>query len=280
MRRETRRLGIALALAGIIVISAFMAGCTQNNPDERSVSISGSTTVLPIAQAAADAWMKKHGNDEIIVSGGGSSTGVKNVAEKTSDIGMASRELKDTEKSKYPDLVQHVVAKDGIGIIVHKTNTVPKLSEAQVKGIYNGTYTNWKDVGGPDKAIVVIGRDSASGTREFFYGHVMEKEDFVSGMREMNSNGAVKSEVENTPGAIGYVGLGYIDAKVKGIPIDTGSETVNPTVANVINGKYPIARNLNMFTVGQPKGLAKDYIDFIKSADGQKIVEDEGFVPI
>jgi phosphate transport system substrate-binding protein len=281
LKSRKKKLATAMLLAGVVILAAFTAGCFGGDDDNvKTIKIAGSTTVQPIATKCSEAYMKDHKNVDIQVSGGGSSVGVKSVGEGTVDIGMASRDMKDSEKSSYPGLVQHVVARDGIAVIVHKTNSIVSLTETQVRGIYNGTYTNWKNVGGPDLTIVVINRDSASGTREFFYDHVMKKEDFVSTAQEMNSNGAVKSQVESTPGAIGYVGLGYVDNKIKAIKIDTGAEKVDPTVANVVNGKYPIARNLNMFTKGQPTGLAKDFINFILSSEGQKLVEEEGFVPL
>ncbi|MBU7025198.1 MAG: phosphate ABC transporter substrate-binding protein, partial [Theionarchaea archaeon] len=150
----------------------------------------------------------------------------------------------------------------------------------EVKGIYDGTYTNWSDLGGEDMEIVVVGRDSASGTREFFWEHVMKKEDFVAGMLEKNSNGAVKQTVSQTPGAIGYVGLGYIDSAVKALNIKVGDKEVEPTIENVKNGSYPISRSLYLLVDGEPQGLAKDFIDFILSDEGQAIVEEEGFVPV
>ncbi|RLF44594.1 MAG: phosphate ABC transporter substrate-binding protein, partial [Thermoplasmata archaeon] len=239
-----------------------------------------STTVLPIVQKAAEEYMKKHPDVDIQVSGGGSSVGIHQVGEGSVDIGMASRELKDSEKAKYPDLVQYVIAKDGIAIIVHPSNPVSQLTIEQIRGIYNGTYTNWKELGGNDMQIVVVGRDTASGTREFFWEHVMKKENFRDDVLEMNSNGAVHDKVATTPAAIGYIGLGYIDAEVKGIKIWSNGEWVEPAVENVKNGKYPIVRNLNLFTNGEAKGLAKDFIEFILSEEGQKIVEGEGFVPL
>ncbi|MGC9553731.1 MAG: phosphate ABC transporter substrate-binding protein [Thermoplasmatota archaeon] len=270
---------IMLAVAAITLVTAMFSGCLGGS-DTETLTIAGSTTVLPIAQLAAEAYMDEHDNADIRISGGGSSVGVSSVGDGTADIGMASRELKDSEKAAYPNLVQHVVARDGIALIVHPSNTVSQLTVEQVRGIYNGTYTDWNQVGGPSMSIVVVGRDSASGTREFFWEFVMDKKDFVAGMLEMNSNGAVHSKVSTTQGAIGYVGLGYVDNQVKGINIENNGQYVPPSVQNVIDGKYPVARNLNMYTNGSATGLAKDFLDFIKSPDGQQIVEDEGFVPL
>jgi phosphate transport system substrate-binding protein len=214
------------------------------------------------------------------VSGGGSSVGVQAVGEGTADIGMASRELKDAEKEQYPDLVQYVVARDGIALIINVENPVESLTVEQVRQIYTGEITNWNEVGGSDAEIVVVGRDSASGTRASFEDLVMDDPEFVATMLEKNSNGAVQQTIAGTPGAIGYVGLGYVDETVKGVDIDVEGTPVAPTVENVIAGTYPISRELNILTDGEATGLAAAYIDFILSEEGQAIVEDEGFVPV
>lgn len=277
---------IAFTLAVVLLGTAFVCGCTDSGTvpagpeDTETISVTGSTTVLPIAQLAAEAYMDTHPEADIQVSGGGSSVGVKAVGAGTADIGMASRDLKSSESDTYPDLVQHVVAKDAIAIIVNPSNTVSDLSVAQIKSIYRGDITNWKDLGGPDEIIVVVGRDSASGTREYFHDAVMDKEDFTTAQLEKNSNGAVRQTVAQTPGAIGYVGLGYIDAGVKAVPVNTGATTVDASVETVISGDYPIARGLNMFTVGEPEGLAAEYLAFIMSPEGQTLALEEGFVPV
>ena len=273
------------AAAGLIIVLAlalFAAGCTQPGGagHATTLKITGSTTVLPVAQAAADAFMKDHLNANIQVTGGGSSVGVQAVGEGIAEIGMSSRDLKPEERAKYRDLVDVTIANDGIAIIVHPSNRVPSLTMAQIKEIYAGNTTNWKDVGGPDMTIVVVGRDSASGTREFFSESVMKKQDFTPTQLEKNSNGAVKQTIAQTPGAIGYVGLGYIDADIRPVPINVNNALVEPTIANVVAKTYPIARPLIMITNGAPEGLAKTYLDYLLSPAGQAIVAEEGFVPI
>lgn len=242
--------------------------------------VTGSTTVFPIAQIAADAYMEKNLRADIQVSGGGSGVGVQAVGEGTTDIGMSSREITDAEKAKYPDLVPIDVATDAVVIIVNPSNPVTSLTLDQIRGIYNGTYQGWNSVGGSVTYPVVIGRDSASGTRVYFSEAVMKNEKYRADMREMNSNGAVKQTVAQTPGAIGYVGLGFVDSTVKAIKVYSNGQPVAPTIATVLAHQYPISRPLYMITKGQPAGLAKDYIDFILSPDGQKIVQDQGFVPL
>jgi len=270
-------IGVTISILGIIII-ATMFGIWFKTARTENITIRGSTTVLPIAQKVAEVYMEDHPNVFISVSGGGSSVGIQSVGEGIAEIGMASRDLKDEEKSRYPNLKPIVIAKDAI--IVHPDNPITTLTLEQIRGIYNGTYTNWKEVGGPDQEIVVINRDSASGTREFFWEHVMHKDDFVATAIEKNSNGAVKQTVSQTPNAIGYVGLGYLDSSVKAIKIKMNGAEIEPTVANVLNGTYPIARSLYMITNGEPKGLVKDFIAFVLSEEGQRIVEEEGFVPI
>ncbi len=287
---SARRGGALLvALATILVAAMLFAGCmagTENGTPgsvdrlSKTLSVTGSTTVLPIAQLTAEEFMAEHSGADLRVSGGGSSVGIQAVGEGTADIGMASRDLKDTEKERYPDLVRHTVAIDGIAVIANPANTVESLTLDQIRGIYNGTYTNWNQVGGSNQQIVVVGRDSASGTREYFQEAVMQTEDFVNTQLEKNSNGAVAQTIAQTPGAVGYVGLGYLDDTVKGLSIDVNGNAVLPTVETVKAGTYPIARDVFMFTKGEATGLAKAYIDFILSPDGQAIVEGEGFVRV
>jgi phosphate transport system substrate-binding protein len=277
---------IALALSGVLILALIATGCmgtgkTPSSSQERtSIKVTGSTTVLPIAQKAGESYMGTHPNADIQVTGGGSSVGVQAVGEKTADIGMSSRDVKTDELKKYPDLVITTIGKDAVAIIVNPANSVTDLSIAQIKEIYDGNYTNWKRLGGPDMTIVVVGRDSASGTREYFTSSIMGGYNYTPTMLEKNSNGAVKQTISQTPGAIGYVGLGFIDNSVNAVKINTGSMLIEPTVDNVLKGIYPLSRSLYMITKGQPTGLSKDYIDYILSPEGQNLLKDEGFVPL
>ena len=270
--RKNHILG-GFALVILLLTAVFGAGCISTE-DTETISIAGSTTVLPVAQAAAEEYMNQHSNADIQVSGGGSGVGATSVIGGTADIGMLSRDLKASEKEGNT-LKEFVVGKDGIALVGHPSNTVSDLSLEQVKAIYQGTITNWKDVGGADSEIVLIGRDSSSGTREFFTEFVLDKEDAAKDMQELNSNGAVAQAVSITPGAIGYVSLEYVDDSLKAFSIGG----VAPTVDNVISGIYEINRPLLMITNGEPEGLAADYLAFILSEEGQQILKDSGFIP-
>ena len=286
--------GLIVLLAGAIAV----AGCTDTmqkpgavpQVQKQTIKVSGSTTVLPIAQKAAEAYMATHPNADIQVTGGGSGVGVQQIGEKSVDIGMSSRDLKAAENTKYPNLVKHIVAKDGIAIVVNPKNEIRGIQAATVADIYTGKITLWTQVPGahlPDtnNQIVVIGRDSASGTREFFDTHangILKGTPPTKSMLEKNSNGAVAQTITQTPGAIGYVSIGFVTGDVKALPVwyNDSSAAVAPTRENVLSGAYPINRELFMFTNGQPSGLAADFIGFIRSPEGQKIVEEEGFVRI
>ena len=270
--RKNHILG-GFALVILLLTAVFGAGCISTE-DTETISIAGSTTVLPVAQAAAEEYMNQHSNADIQVSGGGSGVGATSVIGGTSDIGMLSRDLKASEKDGNT-LKEFVVGKDGIALVGHPSNTVSDLSLEQVKAIYQGEITNWKEVGGADLKIVLIGRDSSSGTREFFTEFVLDKEDAAKNMQELNSNGAVAQAVSITPGAIGYVSLEYVDDSLKAFSIGG----VAPTVENVISGVYEINRPLLMVTNGEPEGLAADYLAFILSEEGQQILKDSGFIP-
>jgi len=293
-------------LIGLLLCSVLMAGCTGNSGTSTEkttsastavatqapsatlksgtagsvLSISGSTTVLPIAAKAAEEFMVTHPDLDVQVNGGGTGAGVQAAGEGTAMIGMASRDLKAEEKTKYPDLIAHQIAIDGIAMITNTANPIPSLTIDQIKKIYDGNITNWKDVGGADAPIVVIGRDSASGTREYFYTDVMKKADFVKTQLEKNSNGAVKQTVEQTPTAIGYVGLGYIDTSIHAVPLSVNGTLIAPSIETVKAGKYPIQRPLHLLTKGQPTGDAVAFIAFLDSPEGQKIITEEGFVVI
>lgn len=238
----------------------------------------GSTTVLPIAQKAAEVFMKNNPGEEISVRGGGSGVGIASIIDGTCDIADASRAIKPAELEKAAkkgrDLKAHVIAMDGISHIVHPSNPVTGLTREQIKKIYTSRAANWKEFGGPDLKIVVISRDSASGTFEAFSDMVLDKKKVRPDAIMQASNQGIASIVARTPGAIGYVGLGYLSGSVKAISVDG----VMPSKESVLRNKYPITRPLFMYTNGVPQGTVKKFIDFLKGPEGQKLVGEEGFV--
>ncbi|MEO0083786.1 MAG: PstS family phosphate ABC transporter substrate-binding protein [candidate division WOR-3 bacterium] len=264
----------------IIIIGLLVIGTTNLFAAKKSITMSGSTTVLPIAQKAAEAFMDLNPKINVSVRGGGSGVGISSLISKTVDIGLSSRPIRDKElataKQKGVNPVGNVIALDGIAIIVHAQNPINEISIKTLKDIYTGKITNWKALGGPDKEIVVISRDVASGTFEVFREKVMGGDKTKDDALMLASNKAVATTVQETPGAIGYIGLGYISEGVKALKVDG----VMPSNKTVQDGTYKLSRPLYMYTNGAPKGLVKDYIDFILSSAGQKIVADVGYVPI
>jgi phosphate transport system substrate-binding protein len=245
-----------------------------------SIIVNGSTTVLPIGQATAEAYMKKNPNVNISISGGGSGNGIKALIDKTTQVAMSSREMKKEEielaKSKAVTPVEHKVAIDALTPIVHLSNPVANLTIEQLSLIYQGKIRNWKEVGGKDLQIVVISRDTSSGTYESWQEKILHKEKVTPRAQLQASSGAVEQAVSKNRFAIGYVGIGYVSKNVKAL-------TVNGVVANDANalkGTYPIARPLYYYTDGQPKGAVAEYIKFVIGPEGQKIVKKEGFVPL
>ncbi len=247
---------------------------------EGQLVVQGSTTVLPIAQATAEVFMQNNPQANISVRGGGSGNGIAALIEGTCDITTASRPMKVKEillcQKKGISPVPHIVAMDGIAIIVHPSNPIQGLSTEEIKDIYTGKITNWKELGGKDLKIVVVSRDSSSGTFETFGTIVLKGEKVIPESLVQASNQTVATVISTTKGAIGYVGLGYISNTVKALRVNG----VIPEQETVVSGKYPISRPLYMYTDGAPQGVAKDFLEFICSEEGQKIVEEQGFVPL
>jgi phosphate transport system substrate-binding protein len=245
-----------------------------------SIVIKGSTTVLPIAQAALEAYIKANKDVQISLSGAGSGDGIKALIDKTTDIANSSREIKKEEIShaatKGVKPVAHVVAYDALIPVVHPKNKVKDLSLDQLSQIYQGKITNWTEVGGEDLKIVVISRDSSSGTFESWDHFVMKKAKVFPRAQMMASNGAIVTAIANNRYAIGYLGMGYINKSVKPLQVNG----VNGSAQTVLSQKYPLARELYMYTNGEPTGEVAKFIAFVKSAQGQKIVEKTGFVPL
>ncbi len=267
-------------LAGLIGLALLFTGCSDDTTPSgtttgktQEITEAGSTTVQPVAESLATAFMDNHPDIRIVIQGGGSSVGVKSAAEGTVDIGAASRELKASELEL--GVVTYVLAKDGIAIVVNPGNAVTGMTSAQVKEIYNGTITNWSEVGGADADINVVAREEGSGTRAAFEEMVMGEELITAGAILQPSNGAIRTTVAGDANAIGFLSFGYIDASVQAVSIDG----VDATVENALNGTYPVVRPLLFITKGQPSGIVKEFIDFCLSEAGQRIVA-EDYIPV
>jgi phosphate transport system substrate-binding protein len=242
-----------------------------------TISLAGSTTVQPLAEKLGEAFKAANPDVQIDVQGGGSSVGVKSAGEGTVDIGNASREVKQEEKDTFPELKIYTIARDGIAIVVNPGVGVDGLTKDQVRDIFSGAITNWSEVGGADKAIVVVSREEGSGTRGAFEEMVMGEEAVIVDTAILQpSNGALKTTVSTTDDAVGFLSFGYLDDSVKALDIDG----IAATVANALNGTYPIVRPLNMMTDGEPGELAAAFLDFVLSDAGQAIVEEEGYLSI
>ena len=272
-----KRFGILLA---VLAVAGLLVGAPGYAQAAQSIKMSGSTTVLPIAQKAAEVYMRMKPDVRISVAGTGSGDGIKSVIDGTADIGNASRDMKSKEvklaKSKGITPVRHTVALDCIVPVVNPANPVSNLSLAQLKDIYTGKIKNWKQVGGMDKPVVVISRDSSSGTFEVWNHKVLKKARVRPDAQLQASNGAVAQAVAGNKYAIGYVGIGYLNPKLKGLTVNK----VKASAKTAMDKSYPIARALFMFTRGKPTGVVKGFLDFVKSPKGQKIAADEGFVPL
>ncbi len=273
-------LGIALALA--------LTGCGRASSDggaagelTGSLTVQGSDTMVNLAQAWAEAFQNDNPGVTISVTGGGTGTGIAALVNGTVDFANASREMKAEEKQQAADAgvdpVETEVAKDGIAVLVNPANPVADLTVEQLGSIYRGEITNWKDVGGNDKPIVLLGRDTSSGTYEFFKEAVVGKDaEYAKAMKNLQSSQAIVDEVSKNADAIGYVGLGYENAQIK--PVTVGG--IAATVDTVLDGSYPLSRGLYMYSNGKADGAKKAYLDWILSDAGQKLVADQGFVPL
>jgi phosphate transport system substrate-binding protein len=262
----------------ILIVLCLLTGAGTGLAE--NIVIKGSTTVLPIAQATLEAYMKANPGTKISLSGGGSGEGIKALIDNSTDIATSSREIKESEielaKSKGINPTATVVAIDAIVPIVHPKNPVKDLSIDQLSQIYQGKITNWKEVGGDDLQIVVISRDSSSGTFESWAELVLNKAKVTPRAQLQASNGAIVQAVSKNKYALGYIGLGYLDKTVKGLTVNG----VKASEKTALSKEYPVSRFLYMYTNGEPKGESAKFIRFVLSPAGQKIVAKEGFVPL
>ena len=288
-----------LLLFTTIVAMLSMSSCgpfssVEGGSDSQASYIEnkGSDTIVNLALAWAEKYQDEHPNVRISVTGGGSGTGIASLINGTVDIANASRQIKQEEidqaKSNGIDPVEHIIARDAIAVIVNPENPVSQLTLKQISDIYSGKFSNWKEVGGDDRPIVKLSRETNSGTHVYFLETVLRlssKEDktlFSMDTLLLPSSEGIIAEVRQNPNAIGYDGLGYVpdDLKMISIAEEEGGAYVLPSIPTVNDKTYPIARDLYMYTNGQPEGLLKEYLDWIMSDTAQQIVAELGFVPV
>ena len=240
-----------------------------------TISIAGGTAHIPVMNDAAKAIMTANPKIHITVEGGGSGIGVQKVGEGLVDIGNTGRALSEQEIAKY-GLKSYPFALDGVAVIVHPGNPVTGLTAQQVRDIFSGSVTNWKDVGGSDAVIHLFTRDEASGTREVFWEKLLKKGPIAATANVVPSNGAMKVAISQDKDAIGYAGIGHVDPSVKAVVLDG----VTASQENAMNGSYPVVRKLYMNTKGEPSRLVKAFIDYILSSDGSAIITQHGYIPL
>ena len=258
-----------------------------------SLNIKGSDTMVNLTQAWAETYMKAHSSADIAVTGGGSGTGIAALINHSTDLAMASRDVKDSEKTDIEKggsaLKEFTAARDAVVVGVNPANPVKSLTIDQLADIYTAKVTDWSQVGGKPGKIVALSRDRSSGTHVFFQEHVVQRlgkdkeAQYAPSILLLPSSKAIVDEVAKNPNAIGYFGLGYQDpAKTTALEVAAkkGDKAVSPSSETVLSGAYPISRPLHFYVAGEPTGLAKEFLDFTLSADGQKLVEEQGFVPV
>ncbi|MDS1029770.1 phosphate ABC transporter substrate-binding protein [Bacillota bacterium LX-D] len=280
MLKKASKIMTVMMLLGIL--TAGLVGCGGSkteggdngaSEEKTTITVAGSTSVQPVAQELADAFMETHQNITINVQGGGSGVGIESASNGAADIGTSSRELKPEEKP----LKEFAIAKDGIAIVVNPQNSLTDISKDQLQKIYAGEITNWKDINGKDAPIAVITREESSGTRGAFQELVMGKDaqgneiPIVNSAIVQNGTGAVKQGVATNANAIGFISLGAIDDTVKAVSIDQ----VKPSKETVLAGTYKLQRPFLFLTKEEPTGAVKEFIDFVLSPEGQNIVGKE-----
>lgn len=280
-----RKMGLFM----LLVFGLTFTGCgggKGSSTANRSVTIKGSDTMVILGQRWAETYMKEHPDKRIQVTGGGSGTGIAALINGGTDICEASRPMKDKEKAMVrarhgKDVSEIPVAMDGIAIYVPESSPVQSISQAQLKSIYTGSITNWRDVGGKDQHIVAYSRENNSGTYVFFKEHVLNNEDYARDVQTLPGTAAVVNAVSKDPASLGYGGIAYASGiRALGVKKDDASEAVKPSMEAVETGKYPLSRNLYFYTVGPPTGETKAFIDWVLSPEGQKICEAVGYYPL
>jgi phosphate transport system substrate-binding protein len=286
-----------LLILGILILSACgnhnassQTGTSDNNV--AYIENKGSDTIVNLALAWAEAYQKINPNISISVTGGGSGTGISALINGTTDIANASRKIKAEEIATIEDTgvepIEYVIARDAIAVIVHLDNPINNLTLQQISDIYSGKINNWNEIGGVDRPIVRLSRETNSGTHVYFLEEVLRLGDksnqtlFAQDTLLLPSSEVISAEIRDNPNAIGYDGLGYVtsDMKVIAVAKDTEHEPVLPSINSVNDNTYPISRDLYMYTAGDPPETIREYLNWLMSADAQAIVGELGFVPL
>ena len=288
-----KRLILPIVLS-VLLLSACSSDSSETNPNPAQFYIEnkGSDTIVNLALAWAETYQSEHSEVSIAVTGGGSGTGIAALINGTADIANASRQIEEEETAEAEangvDPVEHIIARDAIAVIVNPDNPVSELTLQQISDIYSGKINNWSEIGGEDRPIVRLSRETNSGTHVYFLETVLrmgnsENETFFStDTLLLPSSEGIVAEVRQNPNAIGYDGLGYVpdDLKMIAIADQEGNPYVLPSIATVDEKTYPISRDLYMYTNGEPTGIIKEYLDWILSSEAQEIVIELGFVPV
>lgn len=284
---EKKALTAMGVVAVLVVAGVGIAMLTQGGDNETTtLKQQGSDTLLELMTLMSESFEDAQDDVRVDVTGGGSGVGINSLIEGTIDVAQASRQMKASEitaaKNNGIEPIEFSVAIDGIAIVVNSANTVESLTMEQLRGIYNGTITNWNQVGGANQPILPYGRQSTSGTYEFFFETVMKKEDFATAVSQETGNAAIATKVNQNAGGIGYIGIGYAEQArgVKMVPLsaDSESEAFPPTDAEAVYaGDYLLARDLYVYTAGTPTGATLTWVEYILSDEGQAVVEEAGF---
>lgn len=271
-------------LSVCLVLGSLFIGCGKEKSE--IIEMKGSDTILNVSQSIAEKYMEIHPNTKIAVTGGGSGVGISALINKTSDIAMASRNIKEKEYKKADEknikIKEIVLGYDGITIVVNKSNPIKDIDSKTLGKIFRGEISNWKEIGGNDGPIVVLSRDSSSGTHEFFKEHIIregKKNDSEYGKEILYapSNQAIKQEVNKNSNAIGYIGMGYVDDTISSLSVDG----IFPSIKNISDNSYPIAREVYWYVPLETEkdNAIQNFVNFAISNEGQKIVKKEGFIP-
>ncbi len=269
-----------------VFITAILGGCIFDNADSVKVSVVGSTTVLPVVSKASEEYMGLHPNVSVLVSAGGSGVGVSMVGSGLADIGMISRNISNYEREEFNlEFNEYVIGKDAVGVMVSSevyNSGVTSLTLKQLRGIYSGDIENWAEIGGPDRKIFVIDKEGSRGTRHVFMKAVFgdPNADAPGADVIIGSNNEGQTAVAQSKTAIIMLSIAWENKEVRAVGLDINGELIKPTYENIVNGRYPISRDLVLITSGVPEKKTREFIEFMLSENGQKIVEDFGYVAV